>query len=172
MGEAGAYKYPGDGGFIRGNYSSGDMMIGHAFEGDNYSINLLAGTNFINHTISRIDPDNSVQGTAFGAKLHGDAWVNPTPKTMLYGEAEYSTAFRSYHASAKAGYDITADKQLFVGPAVAVTGNERFNQWRVGVHVTQLMLGKKLSVDISAGYVNDSVVGAGTYGNVQFSTTF
>lgn len=171
-GEAGAYKYPADGGFIRGHYSGGETLVGYAFEGDNYSINLLAGANAVNHTISDFDPANSVQGTAFGVKARGDAWVNPTAKTMVFGEAEYSTAFKSYYASAKTGYDITTDKQLFVGPMVAVMGNERFNQWRVGAHISQLELGKRLKVDISAGYANDSAVGSGAFGNLQFSTAF
>jgi outer membrane immunogenic protein len=171
LGEAGHYKYPDDPGSIRGTYTSGDLLIGYAFEGDNYSINLMAGGNATNHMLSEIDTENSVQGTAFGGKVRTDAWVNPTPATLVYGEADYSTAFRTYYAKAKLGYDITNGERVFVGPEVAVLGNERFNQWRLGGHITQLKLGKT-QVDITGGYAHDSVVGNSAYGGVEFSANF
>jgi hypothetical protein len=171
FGDGGVYKYPAGGGSIRGTYESGDVLAGYGFEGDFYSINLLAGFNAINHTLSDVDPENRVQGTAFGAKVRADAWVNPTPKTLTYGEAEYSTAFRTYYTKAKFGYDITNGKEIFLGPELAALGDERFNQWRVGAHLTQMKFGK-VQVDVSAGYAKDSVVGNGAYGTVELSTHF
>ena len=171
LGEGGVYKYPSGGESIRGTYESGDALAGYAFEGDFYSINLLAGFNAINHTLSDVDLENRVQGTAFGAKVRADAWVNPTPKTLTYGEAEYSTAFRTYYTKAKFGYDFTNGKEIFVGPELAALGDERFNQWRVGAHLTQMKFGG-VQVDVSAGYANDSVVGSGAYGTVELSTHF
>jgi hypothetical protein len=97
--------------------------------------------------------------------------VNPTPQTLVYGEAEYSTAFHSYFAKAKFGYDVTQTQQVFIGPEVAASGNQRYDQWRVGAHVTQLKFGK-INMDISAGYAHDSSVGASAYGTTEFSTKF
>ena len=145
--------------------------MGYGFEGDNYSINLLAGANAANHMLSDIDPDNSVQGTAIGAKVRGDAWVNPTDNTLTYGEAEYSTAFRTYYAKTKVGFDITNGKHIFLGPEVAALGDERSSQWRVGAHLTQLKFGD-VQVDVSAGYSNDNTVGAGAYTHTELSTNF
>ena len=170
MGEAGAYKYPAAGSVIKGVYEGGDALAGYGFEGDNYSINLLAGLNAINHTLSDVDPDNAVQGTRVGAKVRGDAWINPTPKTLTYGEAEYSTAFSTYYTKLKLGYDLTG-KEIFIGPEVAALGDERFNQWRVGGHVTQVKLGA-VQVDLSAGYARDSIVGSGAYSTLEVSTNF
>ena len=171
LGEAGTYRYPAGGEWIRGVYESGDALAGYGFEGDNYSINLLAGLNAINHTLSAVDPENPVQGTRFGAKVRGDAWINPTPQTLTYGEAEYSTAFNTYYTKLKLGYDLSSGKQIFVGPEVAALGDNRFNQWRVGGHVTQVKVGP-VQVDLSAGYARDSVVGSGAYGTVEVSTNF
>ncbi len=171
MGEGGRYKYPADTGFIRGIYTGGQVLAGYGFEGDNYSINLLAGANATNHMLSDIDPENRVQGTAFGAKVRGDAWINPTPQTLAFGEAEYSTAFRSYYAKAKIGHDVTNNMQVFVGPEVAVFGTERSNQWRVGAHVTQLKIGR-MQIDVSGGYANDNIVGTSAYGSIEVSTNF
>ena len=171
MAEGGTYKYPVTGGSIRGIEAAGTLLAGHGFEGDNYSANLLLGVNAINHMLSAIDPSNSVQGTAFGLKVRADAWINPTPQTLLYGEAEYSTAFRTYFAKAKFGYDVAQPQQVFIGPMVAASGNERYDQWRVGAHVTQLKIGK-INMDFSAGYAHDSSVGAGAFGTTEFSTNF
>jgi len=171
LGDGGVYKYPAAGTSIRGNYESGDALAGYGFEGDFYSINLLAGLNAVNHTLSAVDPENKVQGTAFGAKVRTDAWVNPTPKTLTYGEAEYSTAFHTYYTKGKFGYDVTDGKEVFVGPEVAALGDERFNQWRVGAHVTQVKVGR-FQFDVSAGYAHDSIVGNGAYGTVELNTHF
>jgi outer membrane immunogenic protein len=171
LAEGGTYKYAADTGTITGVNSGGSLLAGRGFEGDNYSINVLAGISAANHMLSAIDPTNSVQGTAFGAKLRADAWVNPTPRSMVYGEMEYSTAFRSYLAKIKLGYDVTPNRQVFVGPEIAASGNERYDQWRVGAHVTQLKLGR-VQMDVSAGYVHDSSVGASAYGTTEFSTNF
>jgi len=171
LGEGGTYKYPTDTGAIRGVYSGGDFLAGYAWEGDNYSINLLTGINALNHTLSAIDTENRVQGTAIGAKVRGDAWINPTPKTLTYGEAEYSTAFKTFYTRAKLGYDPTAAMGIFVGPEVVALGDERFHQWRAGAHLTQLKMGR-VQIDISAGYAKDSIVGSGAYGTMELNTNF
>lgn len=178
-GGAGAYKFYYPGGTEKGVYSSGAILGGYGFEGDNYSINLLAGLSAENDTLSyaidRSDcpPDQTdpVQGTRGGVKVRADAWINPTPQTLFYGEGEYATAFQTYWTAAKWGFDVTNGKQIFVGPEVVAFGNERFNQWRVGAHVTGFKFGH-VQVDVSAGYARDSEVGSGAYGHLELSTNF
>ena len=170
-GGAGWYRYPAEQTNIQGVYSTGDLLGGYAFEGDNYEINLLAGGSAENDMLSQPDPQNRVQGTAVGVKGRADIWVNPTPQTLFYGEGEYSTAFQTWYTAAKYGFDITNGKQIFFGPEVVYFGNERYNQWRVGAHLTQIKFGD-VSLDISAGYMDDSSVGTGAYGHVELSTDF
>lgn len=170
-GEGGAYKYPTDSGSIKGIYESGDALVGYGFEGDNYSINILAGANGINQMLSEPDPTNSVQGTKIGAKVRASAWINPTPDILTYGEAEYSTAFNTYYVNGKLGFNIAGNKQIFIGPEVGTFGDGRSDTWRVGAHVTQLMIGP-VEVDVSAGYANDSIVGPGAYGHLELSSNF
>jgi outer membrane immunogenic protein len=170
-GGAGWYQFPvSTGGTIRGVYSTGDILAGYAFEGSNYEINLLAGASAENDMLSAYDVTDPVNGTAGGAKVRGDIWINPTPQTLFYGEGEYSTAFQTYYTSAKFGYDVFA-KGFFLGPEVSAFGDARFDQWRVGAHVTQLKFGR-VEVDVSAGYARDSVVGSGAYGHLELSTAF
>jgi opacity protein-like surface antigen len=171
-GGAGWYQFgTTSSGKVRGVYSTGDLLAGYGFEGNNYSINLLAGGSAENDMLSQFDPTDPVHGTAGGLKVRGDAYVNPTPQTLFYGEGEYSTAFQTYYTSMKYGYDITNGKQIFFGPEVAAFGNQRYDQWRVGAHVSEMKLGK-VSVDLSAGFAHDSVVGNGAYTHLEFSTDF
>jgi outer membrane immunogenic protein len=171
VGDAGFYKYPAEGSFIKGHYEAADVLAGYSWEGDNYSIGLLGGFNAVNHTLSEIDTTNKVQGTRFGAKVRGDATINPTPRILTAGEAEYSTAFKTYSSKAKFGYDFTDNKQIFVGPEVGALGDERYNQWRAGAHISRLKL-SWLQIDISAGYAHDSVVGNGAYTTLELSMGF
>src|SRR5579862_4086350 len=65
-GESGGYLYYGGGAAFHGIYENGEVLAGYGFEGDNYSINLLAGPNVINHVVSPYDPTNHVDGTDGG----------------------------------------------------------------------------------------------------------
>ncbi len=171
LGEGGAYSYPVTGGSIDGITTAGSVLAGYGFEGDNYSINLLAGATAINHMLSAIDATNHVQGTAVGATAHADARVNPTPSTLAYGEGEYSTAFRTYYANAKFGIQLANITGLFIGPEASVLGDRHSNQWRVGGHLTEFTVGP-LQVALSAGYADDDTVGVSPYGHIEVSGTF
>ena len=170
-GEGGAYSYPVTGGSIDGIMTGATLLAGYGFEADNYTINLLAGGNAANNSLSAIDTENSVQGTAFGVKAHADARVNPTPATLVYGEGEYSTAFKTYYANAKLGLQIAGIAGLFIGPEASVLGDARSNQWRVGGHLTEFTIGP-LQVALSAGYADDDTVGVSPYGHIEVSGTF
>ena len=156
---------------IKGTYETGDLLGGWGLEGNNYSVNLLGGVNFENHNLSQFDPDNSVRGTQVGAKIRADAWINPTAQTLISEEGEYSTAFNTYYVSAKGGYDFFGKSGVFIGPEVAALGNDRFDQARVGAHVTQIKFGK-VQLDISGGFMHDTSVGNGGYSKVELSTKF
>ncbi len=171
VGEGGKYKYPVTNGYIHGVYLASDIMAGYAFEGNNYSINLLGGLNVQQHYLSELDPTNKVQGVEFGAKVRGDAWINPTPATLTYAEAEYSTAFRTYGVKGKLGYDVTNGNSVFLGPVAAIYGDERSSQFRIGGHLTQMTFGR-INVDIAVGYAHDTIVGDGVFTSALMSTRF
>jgi len=173
---AGGYKYAAQGTLFRGLYETGEMLAGYGFEGNTYSINVLAGLNAINDMVTPFDPDNKVQGTQGGLKVRMDAYTTPTSTTMTYGEAEYSTAFSTFYLSQKFGFDITnssadSENKIYVGPMASFLGDLRFTQWRVGAHISNLKLGK-LDVDLAAGYADDSVVGTGAFSTVELSSKF
>ena len=170
-GGSGMYKYSAAGTSFHGTVSTGEALAGYAIEGDNYSINVLGGFHAINHMVSPFDPENKVLGTALGIKGRVDAHVTPTQSTMLAGEAEYSTAFRTFYTTGKFGFDVTNGNKIYVGPMASMFGDERSQQWRVGGHLSNLKFGK-VQVDISAGYAKDSIVGTGAFSHIELSTPF
>jgi len=139
--------------------------------GENWNTKLYVGLNVQDQFISPPDPGNPVVGVRAGVKVQGDAWVNPTKETMLFGIASYSTAFRTYYSNFKVGYDIFNGKEIFVGPEIGAQGNERYDQLRVGAHITGLKV-NNVSLGFSGGYMHESDVGAGIYGTIDLSYDF
>lgn len=171
LGDGGYYRYPTATETITGWTSGGAVLGGWAFEGDTYSVDLLAGVNAINHTLASLDPSNDAQGTAFGAMGRADLHINPTPQWLIYAEGDYSTAFRTFDATARLGYEIIANSRAYFGPEVGVNGDLHSRQSRVGAHVSEIRFGG-LQFDISAGYALDSENGPGAYGHLEMSRTF
>jgi outer membrane immunogenic protein len=170
LGGGGRYKYNTTGVPFRGTYTFGDVLAGYGFEGDNYSLNLLAGLNAVNHTLSDFDPTNTVQGTEVGLKVYGYVHINPTPRTLFFGEADYSTAFETFSTSHKFGYDFFGT-EIFIGPEASYFQDERSNETRVGAHVSGIKLGT-LQLGVSAGYSDNSIIGNGAYGRLEASHRF
>ncbi len=170
-GEGGGYKFTDSGDTFRGNFQSGDVLVGYGFESEDYSINALAGVNAVNHTVTPFDPEDPVRGVRAGLKVRADAYWTPTAQTMTYGEYEYSTAFRTYFASQKVGFDVADGKKIYIGPQVMFLGDQEERQWRIGAHISNMKFGK-IQVDVSAGYARDNLVGAGAYGVLEMSTNF
>jgi outer membrane immunogenic protein len=170
LGAAGRYRYPIDGGRITGTYAEADILPGYAWEGDTYSINLLAGLNLINNTLSQPDPTNAVQGTQAGAKVRASAYANPTEASMVFGDVEYSTAFSTFSANGKTGYALFG-KEVYFGPEVSFARDVRSEQYRVGGHISNLKLGA-VSFDISLGYSDNTILGRGAYTRLEASRTF
>ena len=83
LGGGGRYKYDTSDAPVRGTYAFGDVLAGYGFEGDSYSINLMAGVNAVNHMLSRFDPENSVQGTEAGVKVYASMYLSWTPAHVL-----------------------------------------------------------------------------------------
>ncbi len=171
IGDGGYYRYPIDTGKIAGYTSGGSLLGGWGFEGETYSIDLLVGPNAINHTLTSIDLENDVQGTAFGVMGRADMHFNPTPQWLIAAEGDYSTAFGTFESLAKLGYEIIPNSRVYFGPEGGANGDRHSHQWRVGGHISEIrFLG--LQIDIGAGYADDSDNGPGAYGRMEISRTF
>src|SRR5207237_3843831 len=126
----------------------------------------MIGANIQDQILSRPDPTNPVQGTKTGFKAQIDTYMNPTSSTMVFALGSYSTAFRTYYSETKFGIAVLNDVDVFVGPQFIALGNERFDQWRVGLHLTGLLLGL-INVGFAGGYLHESDLGIGAYGIIS-----
>lgn len=168
----GSYTYQtNDGTKGGGKFVTTDAMIGWAVASANSNTKLMVGANFQDHKLDSPDPTNPVQGAKTGFKGQIDTYINPTPSTMLFGLASYSTAFQTYFTEAKAGIALSDDRGVFVGPQFIALGNARFDQWRVGLHLTGVRFGY-LEIDLAGGFLRDSGSGNGAYGTIGGSFRF
>ena len=171
-GLGGVYNYvsstPGLG-RVYGAMESGSFMAGYEWVTNRASIAVFGGVEIVNSSLSPNDPANTVKGLRGGAKLGVDFYVTPTDLTMISGVVSYSSNHNSYYGRLKFG--MAVNNHVYVGPEVVALGDDYFQQWRIGGHVTGLQFGV-LQLGASVGFLNDRVRGAGVYGSVDSRLTF
>ena len=170
-GEAGQYQYQSEtfeGMTNRANWYRGDALVGYAFEQEHFSAALYFGASVIDSVLRNSDPENPVQGTKVGPAVAGE-FESTYNRTLISGEASYTTAFNTYETKLKLGWEVA--NHIFVGPETGIEGDQRFNQWRVGAHVTVLNVGNA-RIAIGGGYEHDTDTGAGTYGTIEGGIEF
>jgi hypothetical protein len=169
FGEAGQFHYPLDNGKTeRETMFEGDFLIGYAFEQEHLEAEIYVGTAIIQGLLAIPDPENPVQGSAFGPKVVGEfKWTDQG--ALVAGEASYTTAFKSYSAKVQLGLEVFS--KVYIGPEFIVMGDEMFNQWRVGGHAT-IMRFDNLRFGLGAGYAVDSDNGPGLYGSLRAGIAF
>ena len=164
----------------------GDAMIGYKFTRGPIWGSIFIGVDTQDYDLKPDDPTSTVRGTETGFKVAGHlstAYGSPFYAAI---EGNYSTAFNSYWARARAG--IYRDR-LTWGPEYAVLGNEDFDAQRLGgfvtIHDITVFRMRPFDLTFSVGHqwVNDSnnngngnnggIGGSdGTYGAISFSMVF
>jgi hypothetical protein len=168
----GSYAYAANtGAKSGGKFVTSDAMIGWAVATETSNTKFMIGANFQDHKLDIPDPANPVQGFKAGFKGQVDTYINPTPSTMVFALGAYSTAFKTYFSEVKAGVALPTEKTVFIGPQFIALGNERFDQWRVGMHLTGVRFGY-FDIDMAGGFVRDSGSGKGAYATIGGSIRF
>jgi hypothetical protein len=172
FGGGGSYEYlPTTGTKSSGKFISTDALVGWSLATGIAHTNFMVGANYQDQKLDRPDPTNPVQGAKLGFKGQVDTYVNPTPSTMIFALGAYSTAFRTYYTEAKLGVALLHDVDVFIGPQFTALGNLRFDEWRIGGHLTGMRLGL-IEISLAGGYLRDSNLGSGVYGTVNASIRF
>lgn len=161
----GAYQYDVGGPVeAEGTVTTADVMVGYQSVGEQTRVSVYVGANYQDHEVDN-DPLNPVQGDEWGAKVQGEIYSQPSDNTMFQAIGSYSTANKTYFGLAKFGWKIT--DTAYLGPEFAINGNERYDQWRAGAHVTGFNVGP-VGFNIGVGYV-DGDDESGAYGQVGFT---
>ncbi len=167
----GVYSYPGAGAgrTVHGVQAEGSALLGYEWIWQQAAVAGYIGFNVRHNELSIPDPRNPVVGTGVGAKVAADIYLNPTVDTLFAANASYSTLFRAYYARLRAGFAV-ADG-VFLGPEGTFLGDQFFNQWRVGAHLTGFFVGP-MKFSLGAGYVFDRIQKSGYYTSVEARAAF
>lgn len=167
---AGEYSYrTGDGTRVRGRQAEAAAMVGYEWGWSDASLAGFVGLNLRNNTLSIIDANNPVVGTALGLKTALSFYARPSAGTMVSAFGTYTTAHGGYYVRGRAGLALAED--VFVGPEATLLGDDYFNQWRVGGHLSGLSFGPT-QVSLAAGYLHDRINKGGFYSTVDVRTGF
>jgi len=174
--EAGQYQYQSEtfaGATNRETWYNTDFLIGYGYEREHFSAGLYVGAAIVSAQLSSPDPENPVQGTRVGPIVEGE-FERLFAHNLFAGEGFYTTAFNTYEAKLLYGRELFKD--IYVGPEVAVIGDDLFVQWRVGGQVTAMNVhitkDQDIRLAIGLGYENDSDNGSGAYGTVEAGIEF
>lgn len=169
----GAYSFLQNGNFgprQNGNSQEGIGQIGYEWVQGTTNILVATGVNYITGSSStpanQTNTSNPVPGNAVGWKSLVELYSNPTDRTMIFAEGSYSTAFREYYTEFQAGYALFAP-EIFIGPKVAILGDENFDQYRAGAFISGFKLGK-VELGVSGGYLHDRQQGGGYFVGTDF----
>jgi hypothetical protein len=172
----GKYRYSSDDddgstSTFKGRFASVDVLAGYSRVFENGAVTLAIGANYQDQRVNPPDPNNPVQGEKLGFKVQGDFYVNPTEQTLVVGIASYSTAFNTYYSILKFGYDFFG-RGFFIGPEFTALGNQRTDQQRVGVHITDIHVANRVSLSVSGGWLHERNEKDGAYVKSTIDFTF
>lgn len=163
------YRIRETGAKVRGDQVEGSALVGYEWIWRNAALAGYIGLNIRDNRLSVPDPANSVVGTAVGVKGVLEAYANPTDNTMVSAYGSYATDHRAYYARLKGGYALWG--QTFIGPEFTALGDDFFNQWRIGAHLSGFQIGL-FKFAVAAGYVHDRVQKGGFYTSLDVRAAF
>jgi Cellulose biosynthesis protein BcsS len=152
-----------------GKQYEGGALVGYQQIWNWGSLGAYIGANVRENTVPSVDNTNSSLGTRVGFKSAVDAYLLPAPATMISVYGSYSTAYDAYYARFRAGYALFGFGYL--GPEVAVLGDDYYNQTRIGAHLSAMQFGA-MQVGVSGGYAWERAYKDGYYGALELRTGF
>lgn len=158
------------GGEVDGRATGGDLMIGYQKVYETYSARGYIGLDYEDHDLSPNNVFDSNRGSDTGVKVQVELETDyALPK---YGSliASYGTAKDRYWARLRGGYDFSG---YVVGPEVLLTGDDEYDESRIGVFVTLRKI-LPVSLTVSAGYSDsdDNRGDSSGYFTFEISRTF
>jgi hypothetical protein len=159
---------PADATLSRGRDTALDLLVGYGYKADWWSLLGMVGPTALRSELSFVDSPFSETTTKFGAKVFAALDANPTAKTLVFAQANYSTINNAYFVQAQFGAAVLPN--VFIGPEVIVSRGLDYDERKVGVFVFASV--GSLLAEISVGYVTDPFQGSGAYVRTSVGTTF
>lgn len=163
MAGAGTYNYLAGTTTTTGYVTLLDAAPGWHFKRGGIDLTVYAGLDIQNHRLRPNDPGNRSRGTNLGARIGADLWTEPTAATMASVSVSFATVGNSYWS--RLAYGARLFDKFYLGPEVHAIGDDTYQQWRLGTHLTALKIGG-YEWSAGAGVVEDSDEHSGIYGRI------
>ncbi len=115
------------------------MMPGWRVKRGPLEVKIFFGPEIQSHRLWPDDPDNRLRGRTFGLRFAAEFWTEPTPMTMIAGDASLSSVGSSYSARLAFGWKLF--ELFYIGPETQAYGADAYNQLRFGAHITSMKTG-------------------------------
>lgn len=149
--------------------TEGAALIGYEQVWQNATLGGFIGLNARSDDNAARLPGSTAGDVVAGVKAALQFYAKPTENTMVQAYGSYATSRNAYYGRVSGGYMLTPG--TYVGPEIAVLGDDLFSQWRVGAHVTGMQLGS-VQLGLSAGYLHDRVQKGGVYTTASIRAGF
>jgi hypothetical protein len=170
------YKNPGK---IDADEWQGDVMLGYQADFSRFTTAVYVGADFQDHRLFPNDPDNQSRGSEAGFKVAAEIESGEDSPFYFDLDGEYSTAFSSYWARTRIGYNA---KFVTFGPEASVDGSVGYDSQRLGGFATfdlsRFIKDSQLTLSAGHQFVHDadsgvrSGGGEGTYGAISIGWSY
>jgi hypothetical protein len=144
----GAYRYTGDRGgattSFRADTAFADVLVGYLKRLGPLTAKAFIGASAIEHDVRPLDPENPVQGLAYGPKAVAELWLNMGSAAWSSLDVNWTSAHQTYAGRVRAGYRLFDDVSL--GAEARVNGNELDKDARGGLFLRHAWTGGEISL--------------------------
>jgi Cellulose biosynthesis protein BcsS len=112
------------------------------------------------YKLAPYDPKSLLRGFYAGAQMSVDAWVQPSPASMIALDGSVASIALIGSARAATGWRIY--DSLYLGPEAQALWCVDYQEWRLGAHITAFRFGS-LEWSAAAGAAIDSFNRLGPY---------
>jgi hypothetical protein len=149
---------------IKGQQEGASLLAGYEWKSAGKSFAVYGGIEVRNSQFTPVEPGAGLPGRHQGLKATAEYYTALSERSMLFAYGSYSTVENAYFSQIKFG--VAPSPGFYVGPELAALGNDNFQQWRFGGHVTGVQFGA-MQFGLSGGYQFDKAGKGGTYGAVN-----
>lgn len=148
---------------------AGDVMLGYQWTVDKGVLRGFAGLDYEDHDLSPNNRYDSNRGSDLGVKFQGEFETDYLSQYYAGVIGSYGTAKERYWLRARGGYNFGG---YIVGPEGVLTGDQEYDEQRIGAFLMLVNPGWGLSVSTGYSDANDRRGGGSMYGALELSTRF
>jgi hypothetical protein len=132
----GNYGYTSAGTEVDGRYTLASVMAGYRIKRGRLEATAVIGPDFQRHELTPDDLGNRMRGSHAGVRFGVDLWYQTSDTFMATASVSLSSIGPNYWTRAAVGWYLF--DRVWIGPELMALGGDRYDQFRVGAHVTAL----------------------------------